>query len=124
MAAGFTETTLAVGSRGLITDDSALSVLHPRAKATPSPKPSVTATPASTATPVPVASATPVVPAAGTATTNSFVHMRSSNTTTSDILFNLDGGTVVTLLPYSDGSWQQVEYNGTPGYIFKSYLSY
>lgn len=121
-AGGLTEATLAIGHRGAITDD---SLLRPKAsgapKASPSPSASATpsATPTPTATPTPVA--TPVLP---TATTNAFVHMRAGKSTSTAILADLNGGTVVQLLPDRDADWQQVQYNGLTGYIFRTYLAY
>lgn len=119
VAGGLTEATLAFGHRGGITDDTSLRPqLKPRTPL-PTPRPTVAPTPA--ATPVPTPSPTP---AGHTATTNSFVHMRVSNSTSSNILANLNGGTVVQLLPYSDSSWQEVQYQGLTGYVYKSYLRY
>lgn len=120
LAAGLTETTLAVGARGRINDDAGLKATpKPSVKASPKPAPAVSASPtaAPSATPVPT-------PAGPTATTNSFVHMRAAKSTNSTILYNLNGGTVVRLLPDVDSTWQQVEYNGTTGYIYKTYLAY
>jgi len=50
--------------------------------------------------------------------------MRSGASTTTPIVADLNGGSVVTLGSYSDSQWQQVTYNGLNGYIFKSYLAY
>jgi len=68
----------------------------------------------------------PVVeaPAARTATTKSFVRFRAGRSTSSAVLAELDGGTVVTLGDYVDTKWQQVTYNGQTGYVAKVYLSY
>lgn len=126
LAAGLTETTLAVGARGRLTDDSTVK-MAPRPSASPSakpsPSPSVAASPSASlvATPLPTPAPTPAGP---TATTNSFVHMRAAATTSSAILYNLNGGTVVKLLPWQDSTWQEVEYNGATGYIYRSYLAY
>jgi uncharacterized protein YgiM (DUF1202 family) len=123
VAGGLTEATLAFGRSGGAGDDTSLRPVGKQqlARSTPSPKPtaSVVATPA--LTPAPTPSPTPSGPQA---TTNSFVHLRASNSTSSAILANLDGGTLVQLLPYSDSVWQEVQYNGTTGYIYKSYLTY
>lgn len=120
LAGVFTEATLAVGHRGQTTDDSKArptTAVKAVTSRTPSPTPSAAASATPAATPTPT-------PALQTATTNAFVHMRADKSTTAAILFNLDGGTVVYLLPDSDAQWQQVQYNGTSGYIFKSYLAY
>lgn len=121
VAAGLTEATLAMGHRGHISDDARLRPVATALPTTvPSPSPSAAATPTPTSTPTPTA--TPA--AAPTATTNSFVHLRAGKSTATPILVDLDGGTVVTLLPDSNAQWQQVNYNGVVGYIFKSYLAY
>jgi hypothetical protein len=123
VAGGLTEATLAFGHSGGIGDDVTLrpATKMPGAKSTPSPKPTASVA----ATPVPTLAPTLApTPAGKTATTNSFVHLRASNSTSSAILANLDGGTVVQLLPYSDSLWQEVQYNGTTGYVYKSYLTY
>jgi hypothetical protein len=39
-------------------------------------------------------------------------------------MFELNGGTVVTVLPEVTPEWQQVQYNGKVGYIYRSYLTY
>lgn len=119
VAGGLTEATLAFGHSGGAGDDASLrpAATQPTAKPTASPKPA--ATPAPTAAPTPSPT-----PAGRQATTNSFVHLRASNSTSSAILANLDGGTMLELLPYSDSAWQEVQYNGTTGYVYKSYLTY
>ena len=122
LAGGLTEATLAFGHRGGISDDTSLRPVMTMHMVTPSPtnKPSVTPTPVLVtpqATPTPTSSGS-------TAMTNSFVHLRASTSTSSAILANLDGGTTVRLLPYTDSLWQEVEYNGTAGYIYKTYLTY
>jgi uncharacterized protein YgiM (DUF1202 family) len=118
LAGGMTEATLAIGHRGSINDDTKERPAHSSAatsspKATP--KPSMPVTPAVTATPTPAATPTP----GPTVTTNSFVHMRADKSTSSQIIANLDGGTVLQELPDSDSQWQQVMYNGTKGYVYK-----
>jgi hypothetical protein len=50
--------------------------------------------------------------------------MRSGKSTATPILYDLNGETVLKRLPDSDAQWQQVEYNGTVGYVFKAYLRY
>ena len=83
--------------------------------------PAATTAPAATPAPAPAAA---TAPAAKTATTVSFVHVRAGKSTSTSILFNLDGGAVVTLRDDSDPTWQGVTYNGQDGYIYKSYLQY
>jgi hypothetical protein len=122
VAGGLTELTLAVGHRGGLVEDNFLrpvSAKSPKLSPRPSSSPSVTPTPSPVATP----SVTPP-PTASTVTTNAFVHMRAAKSTSSAILYNLDGGTVLQLLPDSDAQWQEVGYNGAVGYVFKTYLSY
>ncbi len=126
VAIGLTEATLALGRTNRTADDVLLRPLGLSSSPTPSPSP----TPTPTATPVatPVATPTPAptpTPVAGPrATTNAFVHMRAGKSTSSAILIDLNGGTVVALLPDADSQWQQVRYNGLVGYIFKAYLAY
>jgi hypothetical protein len=50
--------------------------------------------------------------------------LRAGMSTSTAILTDLNGGTVVQLLSDSDAQWQQVRYNGQTGYIFKTYLIY
>jgi len=121
LAAGLTETALAIGHQGGIVDDTMLR--PPVRSASPSPHPTATPSPSPSATPIATPLATPAQ-SAPTATTSSFVHLRASNSTSSSILSNLNGGTVVQLLSGGDSLWQEVEYDGTVGYIFKSYLTY
>ncbi len=85
----------------------------------PTPAPVVQPTPA----PAPVV-APPAAPAAKTAATVSFVHMRAGKSTSTAIVLDLDGGTVVTLRNDSDPTWQGVSVNGKDGYIYKTYLQY
>lgn len=123
VAGGLTEATLAVGHQGVISDDTLVRAGLRKASPTPSVSPSTAPKPTSTATPSASVMPTPT-PSGPKATTNAFVHLRASNSTTSAIIDNLNGGTVVTLLPYSDAQWQQVQYNGETGYVFKTYLIY
>lgn len=127
LAAGLTESALAVGRLNTTTDDLLFRPRH-TASPTPKPSPSVTATPSATPTPPSAGGVTPVpatpTPNVAMATTNAFVHMRASNSTSSAILTDLNGGTKVELLPYRDAQWQKVKYNGLIGYIFTSYLTY
>lgn len=125
LAAGLSEATLAVGHRGGISDDTAerstvvvTPSATPRIVASPSALPS--STPAATPSPTPSSS----LSAGPVATTNSFVHMRSAESTSSAILFNLNGGTQVQLLSGGDTEWQEVEYQGADGFVFKTYLNY
>jgi uncharacterized protein YgiM (DUF1202 family) len=123
LAGVLTEATLAVGHRGGIADD---ATVRPKASVTPTPSatPKV-ATPTPTPAVTPVSTPTPVAtPAFKTATTSSFVHMRAGKSTSTAIMYDLNGGTVVRLLPDSDAQWQQVQYNGSTGYVFKAYLVY
>lgn len=115
-AFGLAELTMVYGQRSAITDDRSVRLsTSPQATATPIPTPSVTPTPVPT--PVPTA-------AAPTVTTISFVHMRTGASTSTPILTDLNGGTVLTLGAYADSQWQQVYYNGRSGYVFKAYLRY
>jgi SH3 domain-containing protein len=123
LAAGLAEATLAVGQRGSLSNDIGLRPFAKAASPTPrlsaTPKPSPQVTPSATPTPSPSAS-----PAAPTATTVAFVHLRAAASTSSEILANLNGSTTVTILSGGDTDWQEVEWNGLTGFIFKSYLSY
>jgi uncharacterized protein YgiM (DUF1202 family) len=121
VATGLTELTLALGHGGSLSDD-----LKVRPQTLPSPSASPTPSPAATPpSPPPTIALTPSpTPAAPMATTNSFVHLRAGASTATPILTDLNGGTVVTLGSYSDSQWQEVQYNGLKGYVFKSYLAY
>jgi hypothetical protein len=122
LAGGLTEAALAVGHRGGISDD---AKLRPQARESPAVRsmPSIIPTPSPTATPAPTVSPSPVA-ILPKAVTNSFVHMRASNSTNSAILYDLNAGTVVNLLPVADAQWQEVQYAGSVGYIYRSYLTY
>jgi len=74
-------------------------------------------------TPAPTPAPAPA-PVVRTATTRSFVRFRAGRSTSSAVLAELDGGTVVTLGDYVDAKWQQVTYNGQTGYVAKVYLQY
>lgn len=126
LAAGLTEATLAVGDRGRTSDDSTLqATTRPTVSTKPSDTPVASTTPSASATPKATPTPTPApTPAGPVATTNAFVHMRAAASTSSAILYNLNGGTVVQLLPWSDQLWQEVQYNGTTGYIYRTYLAY
>lgn len=63
-------------------------------------------------------------PAVKTATTVSFVNMRAGKSTSTPIVAELDGGTIVQLRDDADPTWQGVTYNGKVGYIYKEYLHY
>ncbi|QQR53018.1 SH3 domain-containing protein [bacterium] len=90
--------------------------------ATPAPTLAPTPTIALTVTPVKTPSVTPRP--VKTARTNAFVHVRAGASTSTAVLLDLNGGTVVELLDYQDTSWQQVRYGSVTGYIFRSYLTY
>jgi hypothetical protein len=126
LAGGLTEATLALGHRGSLSNDSLLRPAATKVKPSPtaspvSTKPTVTPVPTPVATPIPTPIATP---AASIATTNAFVHMRAGKSTSTAILIDLNGGAVVRLLSGGDAQWQQVQFNGLTGYIFKTYLTY
>lgn len=87
----------------------------------PKPAPAPLAQPEPTP---PAPAPAPAAPAAKTATTISFVHLRSGKSTSTPIIQDLDGGTVVTLRNDSDPTWQGVTVNGRDGYIYKTYLQY
>jgi uncharacterized protein YgiM (DUF1202 family) len=127
LAGALTELTLAVGGRGTIANDALLRPMS-ASVATSTPKATPKKTPVATASPTPSPSVSPSPSASPssseTATTNAFVHLRAGASTSTAILLNLNGGTQVELLSYSDPEWQEVEYQGTIGYIFKSYLEY
>jgi uncharacterized protein YgiM (DUF1202 family) len=125
IAGGLAEATIAGGHRGSLANDILLRpVASPRKVATPTPAPPTLGPVATTTpTPAPAITATPS-PAIPTATTSSFVHMRAGKSTSTAVIVDLNGGTTVQLLSDSDAQWQQVEYNGQTGYIFKTYLNY
>lgn len=126
VAGGLTQSSLAWGGRGPAPD---VSLVHPTARATlpattspvPSIMPPVSASLSPSATPAPTPAATPNGP---TATTVSFVRLRAGASTSSGVLAELQGGTVLQLGTYQDSQWQQVSYNGLNGYVFRSYLQY
>ncbi len=119
-AFGLAEVTLGLGHRGGLTDDTSV---RPSVSPKATPTPSLVSTPTPTASPVPVVTPAPT-PAAATATTISFVHMRAGASTSTPIVIDLNGGSVLTLGSYADSQWQQVYYGGRSGYVFKAYLSY
>ena len=127
LAGGLAEATLAFGGHNNTANDTILrplatTSLKPKSTASPALSPAPVATVAKpSASPSPVPTVSPSVP---TATTSSFVHLRVSNSTSSAIITDLNGGTVVELMPISDSQWQQVKFNGQTGYIFKAYLVY
>lgn len=124
LAGVLTEATLAIGHRGGIADDLLLRPATKRAQVTVSPSPSASATPVAPSV-IPSATPTPIAtPAGHTAVTNSFVHMRAGKSIYTNILIDLNADTPVQLLSDSDAQWQQVQYNGQTGYIFKTYLTY
>lgn len=90
---------------------------------TATPEPTPVETPAPVVVPEPIPEPTPA-PVEATATTKSFVRLREGPSTSTDILAELQGGTVVTLLADQNSLWQQVRYGNLVGYIYKSYLTY
>lgn len=90
---------------------------HPATKPAPA-KPVPAATPATSA----ASGTTAAAPA--TATTNSFVHLRTAKSVSSAILTDLNAGTVVQLRSDADATWQEVTYQGKTGYIYRAYLQY
>lgn len=124
VAAAITEATLAVGHRESLGSEELLRQLHGGFKktgpvATVSPTPTTTPSP----TPSPIASPTspPKVP---TVTTSSFVRLRAGASTSTAVLAELNGGTVLERLPDGNSQWQQVRYGNMVGYVFKAYLIY
>jgi uncharacterized protein YgiM (DUF1202 family) len=125
IAGGLAEATIASGHRGSLAND---ILLRPAASskkvAAPIPTPptvGLVVTPKPTPSQAATTTPTPAVP---TATTSSFVHMRAGESTSTAVIVDLNGGTTVQLLPDSNSQWQQVEYSGQTGYIFKTYLIY
>jgi hypothetical protein len=120
IAGGLAEATMAFGTHGSLSNDNLLRPTKTASKATPTPTPvPAVATPLPTTLPTTVP--TPVVK---TGTTTSFVHMRAGKSTSTPVVIDLNGGSVVEILPDSDAQWQQVKYAGQSGYIFKAYLTY
>ena len=125
LAAGLTEATLAHGGHGKLTNDALLRPLGPITSPSPAAGPAHAVAPPPVPTTVPVVTPAPVSSIGGpTAITNSFVHLRTSNSASSAILVDLSAGTPVQVLPIFDTQWQQVSYNGQTGYIFRTYLTY
>jgi len=120
-------TTLAVVASGLTEAAMALGQ-HQTTSPEPTVKKTVVATPKAATTIMKVTPSTtpttPATPAPPTATVNGFVHMRSSATTDSSILFDLNAGDTVTYTTVDPGLWQSVVFHGFHGYIYKSYLNY
>ncbi len=114
---------MALGGRGSLANDILLRPLNLGGTPSPTVTPKPTASPTPTATPAPTPVPTVAVP---TATTNSYpiVHMRAGKSASTGVITDINGGTLVQLLPDSDSQWQQVRYNGLSGYIFKLYLTY
>lgn len=69
-------------------------------------------------------STTVAAPATPTATTNSFVYLRPTASTSRTALQGLQAGTVVQYSVKSTGLWQQVTVNGVTGYVYKKWLTY
>ena len=116
VATGFTEASMALSQHQTTSPE-------PTTKQTTvvTPKATTTVTPATTPTVAPAAPVTPVLP---TATVNGFVHIRASATTSSVIITDLNAGDVVSYASVDSGLWQAVTFQGTSGYIYKSYLNY
>ena len=93
-------------------------------RATPTPTPVVTPTPTATPTATPAPTPVPTPVGQRTATTNDFVHMRADKSTSSAIVTDLQGGTVVVLGNDATSLWQEATYGQYHGYIWKSYLNY
>lgn len=126
LAGVLTEATMAQGNVSKLADD---TLFRPAGTSTPTPSASPTATPTPTPTATPTSTPTPTAtpiptPSGPTATTSSFVRLRAGNSTNTAVLAELNGGTVVELLPVSDSQWQQVRVNGQVGYVYKLYLTY
>jgi uncharacterized protein YgiM (DUF1202 family) len=124
LAGALSEASLAIGHQGAITND---ILLRPAATRKSVPSPSVSVKPVVTSSPHPAVittpSAAPLASSVPVGTTNAFVHMRATASTSSAILYNLNGGVEVTLLSGGNSTWQEVEYNGATGYIYKTYLN-
>ncbi len=61
-------------------------------------------------------------PSYGTMTTTQAVNLRNAaNSSTSKVLLTIPGGKKVTYVGVS-GNWYKVTYNGTTGYVYKSYV--
>lgn len=125
LAAGLTEATLAHGGHGKLSNDALLRPLGPITSPSPAAGTSHTVAPSPAPTTIPIVTPAPVSSIRSpVAITNSFVHLRASNTASSTILVDLSAGTPVQVLPTSDAQWQQVSYNGQTGFIFRTYLTY
>jgi uncharacterized protein YgiM (DUF1202 family) len=59
-----------------------------------------------------------------TATTNSFVYLRPTASTSGEPLQDLQSGTTVQYDSVTPGLWQKVTVNGQTGYVFKKWLTY
>jgi hypothetical protein len=124
VAGGLTQVTLAMKGGSLWQ----LGINQPPATvASPTPTPS--ATPAVTPEPTPEPTATPEptpeqTPPPRTATVVSYVRFRAGPSVATAILGEFNGGEVVILGAYSDAQWQEATYNGTRGFIYKTYLRY
>jgi uncharacterized protein YgiM (DUF1202 family) len=118
VATGLTEAAMAIGQSQSTSPEPAAKkvvvVTTKPATVIPATAPKVTPTPP----------ATPVTPVEPTATVNGFVHLRASATTSSAIITDLNAGDVVSYNSVDAGLWQAVTYQGTDGYVYKSYLNY
>ncbi len=59
-----------------------------------------------------------------TATTISYVHLRSGKSVDSAILMEIPAGITVQLRNDANPTWQGVVYQGKDGYIYRAYLQY
>jgi hypothetical protein len=117
---------LIITAAGLLTYGASLAVAE-----LTKPKPVVTKTivvvkeepkveePAPAPTPEPAPE--PTLP---TATTNSFVYLRPTASTSGTPLKDLQAGTVVQYTTRSTTAWQQVTVDGVTGYVYKRWLTF
>lgn len=94
-------------------------------KPTPTATPTPTPMPTPTSTPTPTPTATPVpTPVQRTATTIDYVRMRAAKSTSSAVVTELQGGSVLILGPDETSLWQEAYYGQYHGYVWKGYLRY
>jgi len=74
-------------------------------------------------TPAPTPEPTPA-PVTPTATTNSFVYLRPTASTSGTPLKDLQAGTVVQYTTKTTGLWQKVTVDGVTGYVYRKWLTY
>ncbi len=76
-------------------------------------------------TPAPAPTPEPApVPTTPTATTNSFVYLRPTASTSGTPLKDLQAGTVVQYTTRSTTAWQRVTVDGVSGYVYKKWLTF